>query len=1162
MPARTDFRLYHGNDLELLAGLLAAELATPMPGTALLAPDTVLIPQPAMRRWLQKHLAETHGIAANLRFLAPGEFVAEALAANLPGETAPAVGDAARLRWRLWRLLADARRMRAPVFAPLRPVLGGPDAAPAARALAAWQLAGEVAATFEKYQAWRRDWLRAWDRGAAADDWQAELWRLATHGLAHRARRLDAYLARFGDGDGDAGGTGDGARAPGGGGPGKNGKNGEAGDAVPRGLPARLFAFATQNVSPDVLRVIASAARSGPLHFYFLSPVRGWWGDLRTARERLRDAAEFDLDGADDPFADDRENPLLRANGAAGRDFVRTLFAYDVVHPDYEQAVYEGPDPVRRPGLLHQLQRALLARAPAPVAGDAPRPAFADTLGRDASLQVHSCHTRLREVQVLHDQVRALLEAEPALQPRDIAVLAPDIDQYAPFVQAVFGGEAQARHAIPFALSDASTLAMQPLADAFLQLLDLPASRFAVNEVLDLLGTPVIAARFGLDAADFDVLQPWLGAAGARWGLDADQRAQAGAPAEAAYTWAWALDRLLLGHASGSDAGIGDIAPLPLLEGGQLDTLDRLLQGLRRLAQWQKALAAPRAPADWGRALAQLVADFFPEHARDDRDRKAIDDLRALAAAFAEEAVAAQVDEAVPLAVVRAWYAAAFADADARQPFLTGGITFGRMVPMRLVPFKVICLLGMDDGAFPRHDPAGSLNRLAAALDTPRRRVGDRSVRDDDRGLFLQLFAAATQVFYLSYVGQDARTGESLPPSVVVSELLDAAKAAFADPEVARARLTVVHPLQPFSPAALGAPLATGEPDDGSDPRRFGYQGDWADAARQATQARRAPPPFAAPLAPPTLEPDDDWTAEQLLRTLAHPPRAFLAERLGLRVPATDERLPEVEPFDASDGLARHQLASRVFDLCMADAGLGVGGDGRDALARRLLAEGRIAPGAAGHAAMAEALDALAPAFDAWRGRGGAPRRLPYALDLGPYRLAGVLPRVHADGLRQFSASRGHGKTVLALGLDALVWHALGHDAPITRCVQDGGFETLPPIPAEAARARLRALLTLATQARLEPLPLMPKAALAYVAADDHATGARAAARAWTGEHGEGRDAWVRVALRGAAPFAGDDGVDGRFVMLARGLFDGLPGVPASLAEEPGDAALAGGDDA
>ncbi|MBW8367110.1 MAG: exodeoxyribonuclease V subunit gamma, partial [Arenimonas sp.] len=254
MPAPPDFRLYHGNDLDLLADLLASQLAVPEPGASVLEPETVLIPQPAMRRWLHKTLAEKHGIAANLRFLTPGEFVNQALSANLAGDDAP-VANADTLRWRLWALLADEAVMKAPVFAPLQPVLAGPD-----RALAAWSLAGEMAAAFEKYQAWRRDWLLRWEAGASPNDPQAILWRRIAGGEQYRARRIDAYLARF-----------EGAGRP-----------------LPQGLPARVFAFATLNISPDVLRVMATQARVGTMHFYLPTPTQAYWGDLQTLGEKLR----------------------------------------------------------------------------------------------------------------------------------------------------------------------------------------------------------------------------------------------------------------------------------------------------------------------------------------------------------------------------------------------------------------------------------------------------------------------------------------------------------------------------------------------------------------------------------------------------------------------------------------------------------------------------------------------------------------------------------------------------------------------------------------------------------------------------------------------------------------------------------------------------------
>jgi exodeoxyribonuclease V gamma subunit len=1091
MPAAPsqDFRLYHGNDLEVLAGVLARELARPIAGGNLLDPDTILIPQPAMRRWLQKTLAETHGIAANLRFLAPGEFVRDALDGNVPGASDAAVGDAATLRWRLWALLSDPSVMRESVFAPLQLALAG-DAQ-----LAAWSLAGELADAFEKYQAWRRDWLRRWDHGADREDWQAELWRRATRGLSHRGKRLDAYLSRF---DGDD-------------------------TARPSGLPARVFAFACQNVSPDVLRVIASSARAGTLHFFFLSPVAGWWGDLRTARERLQA-------GGAEPF-DDEENPLLRANGAAGRDFVRTLFSYDVVHPGEDFPIYEPPDPEQRPGLLHRLQRDLLARLPPPIADAEQLPEFAATAIGDRSLQVHACHTRLREVQVLHDQLRDLLERDPQLQPRDIAVLTPDIDAYAAHVHAVFGGSNGPRQMIPYALTDTSAIASQPLAEAFMRLLALPSARFTANEVLELLRVPAIAQRLQLEDIDFERLQFWLREAGARWGLDAEHRLALGAPAENAYSWAWALDRLLLGHASGDDLDIAGVAPWPELEGSALNALDGLLQGLRRMAQLQRAFAGRHSAGDWQLLLSAAIDALFAEHPLDPGDRRTLDALRGQIALFGRQTGNAALQLPVPLEVVRAWFIAALAECDARQPFLTGGVTFGRMVPMRLVPFKVICLLGMNDGEFPRRDPLGSLNRLSADIGRGQRRIGDRSIRDDDRGLFLQLFAASTQTFYVSYLGQDPRSGESLPPSVVVAELLDVAARYFADAGVARKRLTLMHPLQPFSADAFGR----------GDERRVSYQENWRAAIDAGQGVREEMPRFATDL-PPRESADERRlvTRHALFRALGNPAREFLSDRVGLRLPERDERLPDVEPFDAGNGLHRYTLTQRVFDAAV------LGGiEDREALFRRLLAEGLIAPGAAGRQEVCALLERIAPALHAWRSWGAdAAQALPYELELDGYILSGTLSRVHASGLRQFSASKRHGKAVLGLGIDALVWSALGQTAPIRRLVDGEKPEVIAAMPPALARVGLNTLLDVYAHSKTSALPFMPKAGLIYFQRGQDAGAWKLARKDWTSDYGEGRNPWVRLALRGADPFLdGDVQATQEFKLWSNQVFSALPGV-------------------
>ncbi|HEY6892697.1 MAG TPA: exodeoxyribonuclease V subunit gamma, partial [Rhodanobacteraceae bacterium] len=882
MPAAPDFRLYHGNALDVLAELLARELKEVPPGTSLLEPDTILIPQPSMRRWLQATLAERHGIAANLRFLAPGEFVGEVLAANLPDENEARTIEPSRLVWRIYAALEDPASRKSPaIAAALDRYLDGPD-----RALRAWSLAHALADVFAKYQAWRRDWLLAWDRGADRDDWQAELWRRATRGIAHRAHAIDRFLRAF-----------DGIDAP-----------------VPRGLPARVFAFACLNVSPDVLRIMTAAARGATVHFYLPTPTKKYWGDLVTLRERL-------ASDADDPL-DDGENPLLAAWGRAGRDFIATLFSYEIVAPR-EIDAYAAPKPR---GLLQRLQLDLLERR-APH-GD--KLAVA-AIERDATLQIHACHTRAREVEVLHDRLRALFEADPTLQARDVAVMTPDINLYAPTIAAVFGGAQGTPRFIPYTVADESSLAASPIADLALRILGLERARLTSNEVLDLIALPPLMRRFDLDAESIDRLRDWIQNAGARWGLDAAHRARLGAPADDAFTWRFALDRLLLGHAAGDDTDIAGVAPWPELEGHALAALDALIHLLAIIERAALDVSDPHTPGDWQALLTTTLEALLPQNPSDAADARARDRVFGEIDAFGRAAEEAGLDEPLPANVVRAHFAARFAEPDTRQPFLAGGVTFCRMVPMRLIPFRAICLIGLNDRDYPRQEPSPVLNRLSAALDKPgQRRRGDRSVRDDDRFLFLQLLTAAERVLYVSYVGRDAIDGSPREPSIVVSELLDVAAQYFDEPAKARERLVVEHALQPFGKAR----------DD--DARRVRFDPAWKEALRTTPAAHPLPAFVASPL------PREAGAAEEidyatLRRFFVDAPRFFLRERLGIRLDEDEAHLPEAEPFVAADALERFSVQQRVYEAVLADARID-----EAALCRRLQAEALLPPGAAG----------------------------------------------------------------------------------------------------------------------------------------------------------------------------------------------------------------------
>jgi exodeoxyribonuclease V gamma subunit len=450
------------------------------------------------------------------------------------------------------------------------------------------------------------------------------------------------------------------------------------------------------------------------------------------------------------------------------------------------------------------------------------------------------------------------------------------------------------------------------------------------------------------------------------------------------------------------------------------------------------------------------------------------------------------------------------------------------MVPMRLLPFRVICVLGLNDGDYPRRDPGAGLNQLTAELGTTRRRAGDRSLRDDDRFLFLQLFAAAADVFYLSYLGADPRDGSAREPSLLVSELLDVAAAYHADAGAARRQLVVAHPLQPFAPAAFGA----------GEPRRFSYRAQWHPAAAAVQGARVEPAPWLrAPL--PAAAQADALSLGELSAFLRDPPAAFLRQRLALRLPQAGDAVDDCEPLAAPHrGLLLQQLQHAVFDAC-------VRGDDAS-LHARLRARALLPSGPLGERTLSMLRAQLQPyveAFTRWRGDVGDIAARTFELDLDGVRLHGRIDGLHPNGLARFRFDPLHGPSQISHGLDWLVLCALGERTPLAQFVD--ATEPLPllraPIAPDAAQAALRTLLALRRQGLREPLPFGARAGWAWFDADDDDKGWAAAGKQWRSDHGwsEGATASVQLALRGRDPFL--DPVQGQgFRAIARSVFEAV----------------------
>lgn len=1112
MPtASTRFRLISGNRLDRLAALLGERLATPLDVDSL-APDVILIPQPTLRHWLLQSLAERHGVAANLDLCTPSEFVWRLLRADRPDLPDQSPWDRDHLRWRLYALLdVESGSLPPPVRRHLQRAGGSGD--PREVALARLGLAEALAGAFDKYQAYRPDWLREWDipersggHPDSRDDWQAQLWRQLRRRQpgAHRAALLADWLARH---DRDS------ATATG---------------APPPGLPPRLVAFGTIHVSPDVLHLLAVAGQWIDLDFHLPTPSAEYWGDVESLRERLRREGPQALPAA---LADaQRDNPLLMAWGAGGREIVAQLFAYDVLLPHSELDCFVAPG---RDTLLHRLQQDVLDRAaPVPCAFDP----------GDVSLQLHACHSKLREVEVLHDQLRGLLEDprfDPPLQPSEIAVLAPDIAEYLPLARAVFGGIApDDPRWIPFSLADRPQVQSHPLVPLLPALVGLADAPLTAGAFRDLLATPAVAHALALDDARRAKIDDWFEAAGVRWGEDAQARERAGAGRWREYSFDFGIERLLGGYAAGDDALVeaeaeaeagaeaGDagagmvVAPYPELEGADAEVLDRALLAYRRLRAFAAWARESHEAAAWHERLAELLQDLLAPVAQDEAEAQARRLLLDTLDDFANEAAEAGP---LPAVLVQRTLRDALERASPHRPWLSGGVVFAGMVPLRTVPFRVICLLGLDADAYPRREPGDDINRLVDAIQgRAPRRLGDRSVREDDRFLFLQLLCAAGDVFYLSYGGRDARDGSVREPSPVVAELLDAVEAMHG--EAVRDALCVAHPLQPFSPRAFGAGDA-----GGIEPRRFSYRSEWrADAL--AARDLRPVPAFVVGAMPADGDDDEAPDRVALQRFFANPARAWLRDRLGLRLPDAGRDASDREPL-GHDSLLRYQvLEALLADAAANDADL-------DDAPRRLRARGLLPTGRDGEQL---AMDAVVDAQTLRAARAAivgdaAPSVVQGDAGLGlDFRFDDV-----CDGRRVLaSAGRLDGKRRLRAGIDHLLLaSALGEAATTRLLAIDGRKNAIieavwTGVTREQAQARLGVLLDLWREGRLSPLPFTPKAAYAYTEAfaakGDVGAAWRKAHEAFAPHQfdGEREDPWLRLAFR---PDGLLDAIDGRF---------------------------------
>ncbi|WP_368302152.1 exodeoxyribonuclease V subunit gamma [Escherichia coli] len=1097
-------RVYHSNRLDVLEALMEfiverERLDDPF------EPEMILVQSTGMAQWLQMTLSQKFGIAANIDFPLPASFIWDMFVRVLPEIPKESAFNKQSMSWKLMTLLPQL--LEREDFTLLRHYLTDDSDK---RKL--FQLSSKAADLFDQYLVYRPDWLAQWETGhlveglGEAQAWQAPLWKALveyTDELGqprwHRANLYQRFIETL-----------------------------ESATTCPPGLPSRVFICGISALPPVYLQALQALGKHIEIHLLFTNPCRYYWGDIKVpaylakllTRQRRHSFEDRELplfrdsENAGQLFNSDGEqdvgNPLLASWGKLGRDYIYLLSDLESSQ-ELDAFVDVTPD-----NLLHNIQSDILELENRAVAGvnieefsrsDNKRPL--DPL--DSSITFHVCHSPQREVEVLHDRLLAMLEEDPTLTPRDIIVMVADIDSYSPFIQAVFGSAPADRY-LPYAISDRRARQSHPVLEAFISLLSLPDSRFVSEDVLALLDVPVLAARFDITEEGLRYLRQWVNESGIRWGIDDDNVRELELPATGQHTWRFGLTRMLLGYAMESAQGEWQsVLPYDESSGLIAELVGHLASLLMQLNIWRRGLAQERPLEEWLPVCRDMLNAFFLPDAETEAAMTLIEQQWQ---AIIAEGLGAQYGDAVPLSLLRDELALRLDQERISQRFLAGPVNICTLMPMRSIPFKVVCLLGMNDGVYPRQ-----LAPLGFDLMSQKPKRGDRSRRDDDRYLFLEALISAQQKLYISYIGRSIQDNSERFPSVLVQELIDyigqshylpGDEALNCDESEARvkAHLTCHHTRMPFDPQNY-------QPGN-----LQSYAREWLPAASQAGKAHSEfvqPLPFTLPETVPL---------ETLQRFWAHPVRAFFQMRLQVNFRTEDSEIPDTEPF-ILEGLSRYQINQQLLNVLVEQ-------DDAERLFRRFRAAGDLPYGAFGEIfweTQCQEMQQLADRVIACRQPG---QSMEIDLACNGVQITGWLPQVQPDGLLRWRPSLLSVAQGMQLWLEHLVYCASGGNGESRLFLRKDGEWRFPPLAAEQALHYLSQLIEGYREGMSAPLLVLPESGGAWLKTcydaqndamlDDDSTLQKARTKflqAYEGNmmvRGEGDDIWYQRLWRQLTP--------------------------------------------
>ncbi len=1069
--------IHTANQLELLSKKLAQIIKTPFGNdkAAALSPETIVLQSKGMETWVSMELASLNGICANCNFFFPDAFFKDIFTRTVMALPDINGFEPDYLTFKVMKqlpLFLDQIEFKA-----IKEYLKDDF-----NQLKLFQLSEKIADTYDQYLIFRSRMIFNWENSnnneiqsdnRLANNWQAILWEKLKSEIPdiHRAELKKQLLACIKDKKVDL-----------------------------TQMPCRVSLFGISYLPEFYIEIFAALSEIIPVHFFLVNPCQEYWADIFSSHEIKNIKKKYkNHQYTRDELHLTSGNPLLSSWGKQGRDFFSLINTLDAIIDDDFR-------PPATTGLLRQIQSDILNMVERRSSQQ-----YFDTLDttppvfKDETIQFHSCHSPMREIEVLYDNLLAMFEQDTDLLPKDIIIMTPDIETYAPFIQAVFDQPQDDSTKIPYSIADPGLKKESQIIDAFLALLAIPGSRYEASKIISLLEYPVIREKFDLNEADLTLVSIWIKETNICWGMDGNQRRKLDLPDIQQNTWQAGMDRLLLGYAMpGYDRQLFEgILPYDNIEGTQTKILGRFINFLKTLFQLTEWAEQKQTFAGWLERAKNILNKMILKNSFTEGEflsvNRCIDDL-------VYQVESAGLDNPVSFDMVKTCLTKRLEKGKNNFGFITGGLTFCALLPARSIPAKVICLVGMNTDIFPGNDRPVSFDLITSSP-----RPGDRSQRNDDKYMFLEAILAARKFLYISYVGRNIQDNSPISPSVVVSELLDYLEECFA---ATRKQLITCHKLQAFSGEYFNP---KGD--------LFTYSKENLTAFKNLTGNKKRDQFVLSRLADPSIE-YKTLSVETLYRFYHNPARFFMEKRLGIQFQGKYDMPQDSENF-ILDSLQQYQIGEDYLHDGLTDYSF-------DNFTRIQQAKGNLPYGPVGTLSLNKIqqsalvlINQIKPLIN-----GENSKSIKYDIQIDKFQLTGSFKNYYSSGLIFglifFRFAKINPKDFLKAFISHLLLHLIEDESGVpARSIligKDAIFE-LKKIP--DAETVLTKFLNLYWDGLSEPLPFFPKSSHAFAKKliIDNKSSEQAlsdANKTWIGNDfiaGEGEDTYNKICFKNKNPF-------------------------------------------